>query len=178
MAKDKPEPTGRAVKIKQRVATFTNYNQKPEKHGDKLAPAADLSIAFTLADSDVAEALAVDGGADALWNEKGECRIAEIGGAIPLNLAAAGDARISPMRGKGVNFTDAKLKKVSVELLPDRKVQVFAQLRIDPSGGCEMLLQLQCARGLKFAFDGHALVTPEPPPSDETQEEPQLPLEE
>lgn len=175
MAKEST-PDGRAVTIKPRETVFSNYNQKPEKQGDRFFPKCDLSLQFALKGGEVDQLLAVVGGASALWDDEGKPRIAEVSGAIPLSLEAAGAVSIAPMRGKAARFGDAKLKKVSVELRDDNSVQVHCQVRFDPTGSTELLLQLQCVRALKFGFDGHALVMKEPQ-ADVEDESPQRDLE-
>src|SRR3972149_2536549 len=85
MAKPKvtPTPEGRSIQLKSRQAKVTNLNLKPEASGKDLVARADISIAVLLADKEIDQLVAFEGGAELLWNDDGGPRLQELGGSIP-----------------------------------------------------------------------------------------------
>src|SRR3989304_10618744 len=73
MAKPKvtPTPEGRSIQLKSRQAKVTNLNLKPEASGKDLVARADISIEFLLADKEIDQLVAFEGGAELLWEEAG-----------------------------------------------------------------------------------------------------------
>lgn len=157
MPKVEPTPDGREISIKSRQAILHNLNSKPENHGSDKLPRNDLSIEFTLNAADAREIIDYDGNLEQLWNKNGEPRFREMTDALPLSFKARGIAKLGPARGETTEF-DATLKHVSVLLASEHKLNVFAQLRVDPTGHTEWLTQAQCAGTLKFSFKGAVLV--------------------
>jgi hypothetical protein len=178
MPKVEPTPDGREISIPTRQARFLNLNSKPEQHGTEKQPRNDLSIEFTLSASQAGEIIDFDGNIESLWNKNGEPRFREILDPLLLGFKARGIAKLGPARDDTTEF-DATLKKVAVLLVPESKLTVFAQLRIDPTGHTEWLTRAQCAGTIKFGFKGKVLVktaSDEDDDADGKKPDQQLPL--
>jgi hypothetical protein len=157
MPKVEPTPDGREISIPVRQARLRNLNSKPENHGNEKQPRNDLSIEFTLNKDQAESIIDFDGNIESLWNKNGEPRFREVVDTLPLSFKARGVAKLGPARDDTAEF-DATLKKVSVLLMPENKLSVFAQLRIDPTGHTEWLTRAECAGSIKFGFKGKVLV--------------------
>lgn len=165
-AKAKPTPTGRAIVLKSRQATFRDYVTKTEASGQDRSPYAEVDVELTVVDVDRDEILVVDGGAAALWNKEQQPILAELDGWLTLTWQAQGLVTFGPTRGEQTKFEDAVMHAVKVKLELGGSLQMRATLRVDSEGEAELLQRLKCAGLCKFSFKGNKL-EPAAPSGDE-----------
>ena len=171
-AKENPTPTGRAIVLKSRQATFRDYKTKTEAKGQDRSPYAEVDVELTIADVDRDQILLTDGGAALLWNKDQQPILAELEGWLTLTWQAQGLVTLGPIRGEQTKFADAIVHAVKVKLELGGSMQMRATLRVDSDGEAELLQRLKCAGLCKLSFKGNKLIPA--PPSGETDEQPDL----
>lgn len=172
-AKAKPTPTGRAIVLKSRQATFRDYVTKTEASGQDRSPYAEVDVELTVADTDRDDILVVDGGAAALWNSEKQPILAELDGWLTLTWEAQGLASLGPIRGEQTKFEDAVVHAVKVKLELGGSIQMRATLRVDSEGEAELLQRLKCSGICKLSFKGNKLM----PAAPSADEQPELPID-
>lgn len=170
--KEKPTPTGRAIVLKSRQATFRDYTTKTEAKGQDRSPYAEVDVELTIADTDRDQILVVDGGAALLWNGEQQPILAELEGWLTLNWQAQGLASLGPVRGEQTKFADTVMHAVKVKLELGASLQMRATLRVDSDGEAELLQRLKCAGLCKLSFKGNKLIPA--PPGGDGDEQPDL----
>lgn len=161
-AKEKPQPTGRAIVLKSRQATYRDHKTKTEASGQDRSPYAEVDLELTVADVDRDQILVVDGGAAALWNKDQQPIVAELEGWLTLNFQAQGLATLGPVRGEQTKFPDAVLHAIKVKLELGGALQMRTLLRVDSEGEAELLQRLKCAGLCKLSFKGNKLIPAAP----------------
>lgn len=175
MAKDKPEDAGREIKLNVRPALATNINLKPERSGKDWLERADLSVEFILHRAELAQLIHTDAknaDAEVLWDQEGNPVLLELAGALALTIVVIGVAKIGYHNGSVIEFTTARLKKITLEPIAEWKCTVTAQVRVDPEKHHDLLSRIgQVERKCKLGFAGAVLVHAAPGDEDEPSED-------
>lgn len=174
MAKDKPEDAGREIKLNVRPALATNVNLKPERSGKDWLERADLSVEFILHRSELEQLVHTNEykPEEVFWDSNGDPCLLELSGAVALGIVVVGVAKIGYSNGTAIEFTTARLKKVTLEPIAEWKCTVRAQVRVDPEKHVDLLSRIgQVERKCKLGFTGAVLVHAEPGDEDEPAED-------
>lgn len=171
-AKEKPQPTGRAIVLKSRQATFRGHQTIAEVEGQARSAKAKIQIELTVADADRDQILVVDGGAGKLWNDEQQPILAELDGWIALDFQAEGLASLGPVRGEQTKFAETVMHSVKVKLELGGSMQMRATLVVNSDGEGELLQRLHVAGLCKVSFKGNKLMPTAP--GEEGDEQPDL----
>ena len=151
--------TNRTIELAARTAQVTNLNFSPEKSGDNLVERVDMSIGFLTEGLDIDEIVNAKGNPlQLLWHKDGGVQFRELD-KFEIKLTAEGLAQFGETDETMVEFPGAKLKKVAVTPMHDRKLGVTCQVRIDPAGHLEELGQMRINKECVFAFSGKGIAS-------------------
>lgn len=151
---EKREEFGREITIRVRPVDALKLNTSPEKAGKDLVKKADLVLEFVLR----TEELGLLELPETLWTDEDDCAIPDLAAPLMLRTTFVGVVKLGYKKGECEEFENARLKKISVELMPGKQVKVHAQARVDPGRKLDMLYDLVVDRQCKFGFSGAVLL--------------------
>lgn len=164
------------INLAAREVNVTNLNFSPERHGEEKVARVDLSLEVILEPDDVAQFLITDRVPDMLdgaaihqiWDDQGIPRLTGAG-KIHSGAISEGFCRLSRVGSKKlIEFENAVLSKVTLELMTAWKCRMWVKVRLDPTGQLDLLETLTLKGVGVFAFSG---VTPTKKEGDDGQQQ-------
>lgn len=143
----------RLIEIRKRTAKVTNLNAKPERHGDENEKRVDLSLAIVVNDHELDPIVRTrwEDASKVLWDEKGEPQFLDID-EFALDRSIEGEVTLGLHNAKKTRVVPATMKKLRLRPMLGREAELAFQVRFDPSGFADELLDMQADEQCQFAF--------------------------
>lgn len=152
------KPKVQLVNFKARQCNVTNLNYAPEKNGQDLVEAVDLSIDVLLEDMDLDHLVRVRNGCNVLktlWDSKGNIALLDVT-SIPVDFKANGKASLGQVTGdKPIEFDGAVWTFKKIEPMNGFKATLKCSVRIHPGGHLEELGRMRLRETAMFGFVGN-----------------------
>ena len=142
------------IQLSKRTAKVTNLNVKPERHGDELEKRVDVSLEIVVNDAEIGMLVRTrwDDAAKVLWDDKGHPQFLDIE-ELYVDRVIEGECVLGiHNHEETLTFEGATLKKIRMRPLLGRSASLAFQVRIDPTGCSEELLDMQADERCVFAF--------------------------
>lgn len=146
------------IQLSKRTAKVTNLNVKPERHGDELEKRVDISLEIVVDHAEIGLLVRTrwDDAAKVLWDDKGHPQFLDIE-ELYVDRVIEGECVLGIHNHDAtLTFEEATMKKIRLRQMLNRQASLAFQVRIDPTGCSEELLDMQADERCVFAFTASA----------------------